>query len=91
MTQSEYKDQLLKYSFTKYFRIALKLGVSNLIIIDKGEKHFDRFNYRVRELNPYNPLTYIFILITIIPLFIIILFKNLNEVTYEIKKLFRYS
>jgi len=91
MTKQEYTEQLKKHSFTSFFRICLKLKISNIIIIDKGEKSIGRFNYKVRELNPYNPLTYLFVIICFIPFFIIVLIKNLHEISYELKKLFKYT
>ncbi len=88
MTPQEYRGKLIK-TYPKLFRVCLFLRISDLEIIDNNVwKNNNDYNYRIREINPYNPLSYI-ILIFLVP--IGLLLSGFNKQSFkEIKKLFKY-
>lgn len=88
MTPQEYREKLIN-TFPKLLQICLFLGISNLEIIDKDVwKNNNDYNYRLREINPYNPLSWIFLLF-VLP--VALLINGFNKESFQdVKKLFKY-
>lgn len=89
MTLKEYKRKKIK-SMNVVFKMMYYLWVTNLKVVDKGVwKNNNDFNYSIRALNPYNPLSYIVFVLTT-PL--VILTEGLRNVgVEEIKTWFKYQ
>jgi hypothetical protein len=88
MTPQEYREILIK-TYPKLLQICLFLGISDLEIIDKNVwKNNNDYNYKLREVNPYNPLSWI-LLLFFLP--VALLINGFNKESFEdVKKLFKY-
>ena len=88
MTIEEFKKNKIN-SISPLFKLCYFLYISDIKVTDKNVwKDNNDFNYRVREVNPYNPLSYI-LLLFFLP--IALLINGFNRDSFEdIKKLFIY-
>lgn len=88
MTPQEYKKWVFK---TKplIVKICYNLYITDIEITDsKVWNNNNDYNYRLRELNPYNPLSYL-VLVILLPISIII--NGLENIDIsDIPKLFKY-
>ena len=87
MTPREFREKTIKTSPT-IFKICLFLRISSIEIIDKDIwKNNNDYEYKIREINPYNPLSYL-LLLFFIPIGLVI--NGFNKKSFEdIKKLFK--
>lgn len=87
LTPKEYRKKLIK-TYPTIFKVCLFLRISNLEIIDRNIwKNNQDYEYRIREINPCNPLSYILLLV-VIP--IGLLLNGFNKESFQdIKKLFK--
>jgi hypothetical protein len=88
MTPKEYRTKLIN-TYPRLLKICLFLGISDLEIIDNDVwKNNSDYNYRIREVNPYNPLSWI-LLLFFLPVGLLI--NGFNRESFDdIKKLFKY-
>lgn len=88
MTPEEYKKQVIKSS-PGIFRLCYNLYISDVKVTDSNVwKNNNDYNYKIRELNPINPLSYL-VLIILIPT--AILLDGLTNFEFsEIPELFTY-
>ena len=88
MTPQEYRKKVLTI-YAPLLRLALFLHISDIKIMDKNVwKSNDDYYHKIREINPYNPLSYILLLL-FLP--IVLLINGFNRDSFaDIKKLFIY-
>lgn len=88
MTPQEYREKLIK-TYPRLLKICLFLGISDLEIIDNNVwKDNNDYNYRLREVNPYNPLSWI-LLLFFLP--VALLINGFNRESFDdVKQLFVY-
>jgi hypothetical protein len=87
MTPREFRKKLIK-TYPLILRICLFLKISNLEIIDRNAwKNNNDYEYRIQEINPLNPLSYI-LLLFFLPIGLLI--NGFNKQSFQdIKKLFK--
>ena len=90
MTPKEYKKYIIKSIGSPIASILVFLGITNIKVGDrKVWNNNDDYYYNIRELNPYNPLTYI-ISVFLIPAVLIV--NGFNVETFDnIKDLYQYN
>jgi hypothetical protein len=88
MTQQEFRNKLIK-TYPRLLSICLFLGISDLEITDKNVwGNNNDYSYRIRQVNPYNPLSWI-LLLFFLP--VALLINGFNRDSFEdVKKLFKY-
>jgi len=88
MTPQQFKEKLIK-THSPLLKICYFLGITNLEIIDNNVwKTNNDYNYKIREINPYNPLSYL-VLLAFLPF--ALLFNGFNKDSFNsIKKMFIY-
>jgi hypothetical protein len=90
MTPQEYKKSVIKGIGNPIAPILVFLGITNIKVGDRNAwKNNNDYYYSIREINPYNPLSYIVALL-FIPVALII--RGFNKETFkDIKRLFKYN
>lgn len=88
MTPQEYKKKIIKSS-PGIFKLCYNLYISDIKVTDSNVwKNNNDYNYRIRELNPFNPLSYL-VLIILVPTAILI--DGLSNFDFsDAPKLFKY-
>jgi hypothetical protein len=88
MTIEEFKKKKIN-SISPVFKLFYFLYISDIQVTDKKVwNNNNDFGYRTREVNPYNPLSYI-LLLFLLPIAFMI--NGVNRETFiDIKKLFIY-
>lgn len=89
MTPKEYKKSIIKSIGSPIAPILVFLGITNIKVEDRYNwNNNNDYIYCIRELNPYNPLTYI-VSALVIPIVLII--NGFNKESFnDIKRLFKY-
>ena len=90
MTPEEYKKSVIKGIGTPIAPILVFLGITNIKVGDRNTwKNNNDYYYSIREINPYNPLSYI-VSVFFIP--VALLIRGFNKETFkDIKRLFKYN
>ena len=90
MTPQEYKKSIIKELGSPIASILVSLGITNIKVGDRNSwKNNNDYYYSIREINPYNPLSYI-VATLFIP--VALLIRGFNKETFkDIKRLFKYN
>lgn len=90
MTPQEYKKSVIKGTGSTIAPILVFLGITNIKVGDRNTwKNNNDYYYSIREINPYNPLSYI-VATFFIP--VALLIRGFNKETFkDIKWLFKYN
>ncbi len=88
MTIEEFKKNKINSMFP-LIKICYFLYITDIEVTDKKVwNNNNDFSYRIREVNPYNPLSYI-LLLFLLPIAVFIIGVN-SELVDNVKKLFIY-
>jgi hypothetical protein len=87
ITAQEFRNITIK-TYPYIFRILILFRVSSIQITDRDIwKNNNDYEYKIREINPYNPLSYI-VLLLVVPIGLIV--NGFNKESFnDIKKLFK--